>query len=73
MRSQSELITIHINGSKEDVPHGTTLEHLISLSRLQKKSIVVERNRQVVDKTAYSAIQLKENDQIEIVHFVGGG
>ena len=73
MQSQLGVIAIQVNGLKQDVPYGTTLEDLISLFHLQKKSVVVERNRQVVDKTAYAVTQLKENDQIEIVHFVGGG
>ena len=73
MQSQLGVIAIQVNGSRRDVPYGTTLEHLISLFHLQQKSIVVERNRQVVDKTAYAITQLKENDKIEIVHFVGGG
>ena len=73
MQSQLGVIAIQVNGLKQDVPYGTTLEHLVSLFHLQKKSVAIERNRQVVDKTAYAATQLKENDQIEIVHFVGGG
>ena len=73
MQSQLGVIAIQVNGLKRDVPYGATLEDLISLFHLQKKSVVVERNRQVVDKTAYAVTQLKENDQIEIVHFVGGG
>ena len=73
MPGQFKAVTVHINGSERDIPEGTTLEDLVSLLRLQKKTIVVERNRQVADKTAYALTQLKENDQIEIVHFVGGG
>ena len=73
MQSQLGVIAIQVNGLRRDVPYGTTLEDLISLFHLQKKSIVVERNRQVVDKTAYAVTPLKENDKIEIVHFVGGG
>ena len=73
MQSQLGVIAIQVNGLRRDVPYGTTLEDLISLFHLQKKSIVVERNRQVVDKAAYAVTPLKENDKIEIVHFVGGG
>ena len=71
MQSQLGVIAIQVNGLKQDVPYGTTLEHLVSLFHLQKKSVAIERNRQVVEKTAYASSQLKENDQMEIVHCVG--
>ena len=66
-------MTIRVNGSKHEVPQGTTLEELIELFKLKKKSIVLELNHKVVDRNAYRAAPLKENDTIEIVHFVGGG
>ena len=73
MPVQLKTITVHINGSKQDIPEGATLESLLSLFHLEKKSVAVEHNCQVADKTAYGATHLKENDRIEIVHFVGGG
>lgn len=66
-------IMVCVNGAKREVPKGTTLDGLIELFQLKKKSIVLELNRKVVDRSVFSATQLKENDIIEIVHFVGGG
>jgi len=34
---------------------------------------VLELNHKVIDRTAYQAARLRENDTVEIVHFVGGG
>ena len=73
MESQLKTITIQINGSKQDVPTGATLEDLVSLFHLQKKAIAVEHNHQVTDRSLYGKTQLKADDQVEIVHFVGGG
>lgn len=73
MPAQLKTIAIHVNGFKQDIPEGATLEDLLSFFHLQKKSVVVEHNRRVADKTVYGAIHLKDNDYVEIVHFVGGG
>lgn len=64
---------VYVNGSKRDVPSGSTLESLIELFGLRKNAVVVEHNRQVVGRTGYSSTELKENDVVEIVGFVGGG
>lgn len=66
-------MTIRVNGEKREVPKGTTLEELIELFRLKKKSVVLELNQKVVERSTYRVAQLKENDTVEIVHFVGGG
>ena len=73
MPAQLKAITIHVNGLKQDIPEGTTLEGLLSLFHLEKKSVAVECNHQVADKAAYGVTHLKDHDCIEIVHFLGGG
>jgi len=35
--------------------------------------VAVERNRDVVPRTQHTAVLLSNGDQLEIVHFVGGG
>jgi thiamine biosynthesis protein ThiS len=35
--------------------------------------VAVERNREIVPKSAYGETRLAEGDRIEIVQFVGGG
>lgn len=66
-------MTIRVNGSKQEVPKGTTLEELIELFQLKKKSVILELNHKVVERNTYAMAQLNENDTVEIVHFVGGG
>ena len=33
----------------------------------------MERNLEIVPKSAYGAVELVEGDRLEIVHFIGGG
>lgn len=62
-----------VNGCKREVPEGITLEALMELFRINKKTVVLELNRQVVDRNSFPATRLNENDALEIVQFVGGG
>ncbi|MEI7028303.1 sulfur carrier protein ThiS [Paenibacillus sp. y28] len=62
-----------INGEQREVDSVATLADLLVLFKLENKILVIELNRTIVDRTAYSATELSEGDQIEIVHFVGGG
>jgi thiamine biosynthesis protein ThiS len=66
-------MNILLNGTREELPDGTTLKGLIDRYRLKKKSVVVELNRKVVDRSTLESTEVHENDTIEIVHFVGGG
>lgn len=66
-------MTICINGNKQDVPNGTTVQQLIELFQLREKAVVCELNRKVIERSTFSEVQLKDNDALEIVHFVGGG
>jgi sulfur carrier protein len=34
---------------------------------------VVERNREILDRTEYADARLRDGDVLELVHFVGGG
>lgn len=64
---------MHVNGTKREVPKGITLEELIDRFKVNRKSVVLELNRKVVDRSSFSTTRLEENDTVEIVRFVGGG
>ena len=40
---------------------------------LSKNKIAVEINGEIIPKKDYETVQIKENDVIEVVSFVGGG
>ena len=37
------------------------------------KKVAIELNYEILDKKKINKINLKSNDKIEIVHFIGGG
>ena len=67
------MITLTINGDKREVPEGLTLATLLTHLGLDPRMVVVEQNRVIVRKNAIADAKVTAGDEIEIVHFVGGG
>lgn len=63
---------ITVNGNSTEVPEGLTVTALIAHLGLSGP-VAVERNRDVVPRAEHPSTTLSDGDQIEIVHFVGGG
>ena len=66
-------IKIKINGKIKKIDDKTKLSDLIKNLKVPLKKVAVELNREIVDKKNLNKINLKVNDKIEIVHFIGGG
>lgn len=64
---------LQINGDTREVPAPLSLASLIEQLGMKQDRVAVELNRQVVARDTWAATQLREGDQLEIVHFVGGG
>ena len=66
-------IKIKINGEWNIIDDKTKLSDLIKNLKVPVKKVAIELNREIVDKKNLNKINLKVNDRIEIVHFIGGG
>jgi len=64
---------IHLNGQERQVPNATSLAALVESLGLDARKVAVERNLEIVPRSAYAATMLGEGDRLEIVNFVGGG
>jgi thiamine biosynthesis protein ThiS len=64
---------VTINGERRRVPHGTTLAQLIAEVGLDPTRVAVERNLEIVPRSTFGELAVKDGDTFEIVHFVGGG
>ena len=62
-----------INGKQQSFPDSLTLAQLIEQLGMKGDRIAVELNREIVSRSDWSQTQLKADDRLEIVHFVGGG
>lgn len=64
---------VTINGVLRDFQEGMNLAELLESSGLAGKKVAVERNKEIVPRSAFAKTKLADGDFIEIVHFVGGG
>ena len=62
-----------VNGDPMDLENGTTAAALLERLKLNPGLVVVELNLNILKRDDLSKLVLKESDQVEIVHFVGGG
>ena len=66
-------IKIKLNGKPIFLPKGTSVYTVIKNNKLQPNKIAIEINKQIINKKKTNRIFLKNDDRIEIVHFIGGG
>lgn len=64
---------LKVNGDPMDVAEGTTVAQLVEQHKLKPELVVVELNLNILKRDQLASTALKEGDQVEIVHFVGGG
>lgn len=64
---------LQINGDAREFPLPLSLASLLEQMGLKADRVAVELNRNIVPRDQWTATGLNEGDQLEIVHFVGGG
>ncbi len=70
---KNNKIKIKLNGKLFKIDQKTTLLEYIKKVKLPIKKVAIELNHEIIDKNTIGKIKLKNNDKIEIVHFIGGG
>ena len=66
-------MNITVNGEKQSLEPGASLDKLLQSLGLEGKRIAVEVNRDIVPRSEYGRFELSEDDTIEIVNAIGGG
>lgn len=65
---------IQLNGKNIELPENVhTIQDLLKFYKLENRIVIVEVNKDIVYKEHYASKTLADRDQVEIVHFVGGG
>ncbi len=63
---------IRLNGEPRQVA-ATNIAGLVRELGIDRRMIAIERNLEVVPKSAYADTRLEPGDRIELVHMIGGG
>ena len=66
-------IKIKVNGKFKSVTENYKISDLVKDLKIPLKKVAIELNQEIIDKKKISKTNLKKNDKMEIVHFIGGG
>ncbi|MNO76772.1 Sulfur carrier protein ThiS [compost metagenome] len=64
---------IQLNGEAYELPDGQTVTNLLERLELTGRRVAVELNQDIVPRSQHSATALRDGDQVEVVHAIGGG
>ncbi len=67
------MAKIQLNGKKIAIKTNYSLFDLLKRYKLINKRVAVEHNGVIIAKQNFKKKYLKNNDRVEIVHFIGGG
>ncbi|NLP49670.1 sulfur carrier protein ThiS [Bacillus sp. RO1] len=63
-----------INGDAMEIPESVkTVSELLEHFQLDQKVVIVEKNKEILQKEQHVVVSVQNGDQLELVHFVGGG
>ena len=66
-------MNLTVNGEPRAFEALSHVAALVEALGLDTKKVAVERNLEIVPRSAYGMTPLADGDRIEIVHFIGGG
>lgn len=64
---------IQLNGESFELPDGQTVADLLSRLDLTGRRVAVELNLDIVPRSQHGETVLREGDNLEVVHAIGGG
>ena len=70
---KNSSILIKINGEAKTIPQDSTILSLLEEYKIKIDRVVIELNKKIIRKESFNSYVIKENDELEIVTFVGGG
>jgi sulfur carrier protein len=67
------MAKIQLNGKKITLNQKLSVFDLLKKYKLNTKKVAIELNGSIIAKINYKKKIIKNNDKLEIVHFIGGG
>ncbi|MEO0422948.1 MAG: sulfur carrier protein ThiS [Pseudomonadota bacterium] len=71
--ADTHAITVLANGDPVRLAGDATVADLVQALRLAGRRFALECNGEIVPRSQHDQARLRDGDQIEIVHAVGGG
>ena len=67
------MIALQVNGKQVELEGPIPLVLYIEQLGVNPRTVAVEHNGEIIPRTAFATVVLKEGDRVEIVRMVGGG
>ncbi len=67
------MAKIQLNGKNVVIKTNYSIFDLLKKYKLSNKKVAIEHNGRIIPKENFKKKHLKNNDRVEIVHFIGGG
>jgi thiamine biosynthesis protein ThiS len=64
---------VELNGKRVELEGVSTIGDLLRSKDLKPRMVAVELNGEIIARDRFDEQTINEGDQLEIVHFVGGG
>nr|WP_262695321.1 sulfur carrier protein ThiS [Kordiimonas aquimaris] len=66
-------LLIKVNGDERTIERSLSVWDFLETLKLNPRKVAVERNLEIVSKSTFHETLIEDGDQLEIVHFIGGG
>ncbi len=64
---------LRINGEERTFAAAASLDALVEQLGMKADRVAIELNREIVPRARWNETPLRDGDELEVVHFVGGG
>ena len=73
MKPMDNIITLQVNGERQNCPQKTFLPNFLEQLGLNPRLIAVEYNGEILHRQFWETTEMQPGDRLEIVTIVGGG
>ncbi len=67
------MLTIQINGETRELQEAVTVQQFIQDIGISSRALAVAVNSEIVPRSEFDRVRLRDRDRIEIIRAVGGG
>ena len=64
---------VTVNGEEREFDRSLTVSQLLGELGIDPRKVALERNLEIVPRSAYDGTNINDGDRLEVVHFIGGG
>lgn len=72
-QTYGDAMLLTVNGEEREFDRSMTVSQLLGELGIDARKVALERNLEIVPRSAYEGTELSDGDRLEVVHFIGGG